>query len=128
MESTILLSSIMGPVFLILGLSMLLYVKSWLQLMDKYENNHLSFMPIALFELVFGLISIHYHNVWEGGWPVLVTLIAWGLLLEGTFYMLAPGNLMKAAIRASSNKNLIVLIGLTSLFMGAFLSYQAYML
>lgn len=120
------LAAILGPAYAVLGLSVLLYAKSWQTLIHQWIENHFLLFPIALFELVVGLFIVRQYNVWEGNVWVLVTLTGWCMLVEGLFYMLAPGAGIKGILRLASNVGLVYLGGLVSLAIGAVLSWQVY--
>ena len=40
--------------------------------------------------LVAGLSIVRAHNQWAGGWPVMVTLVGWALILIGLWRMFFP--------------------------------------
>ena len=71
---------------------------------------------------VTGLAIIRAHNLWVRGWPVLVTLAGWALMLLGLFRMFFPEQQLAAARHASLT---IVEIVPVMLF-GIFLSCKAY--
>src|ERR1700724_838370 len=46
---------------------------------------------------VAGLAIVRDHNVWVGGWPVLVTVLGWVAVLSGLLRMLFPTRLAQIA-------------------------------
>ena len=119
MENAILIASIMGPVYVILGLSILLYAKVWQKVVDKWEKDHFSFFPLAFVMLVLGLIIVRMYNVWEWNIWLIVTLVGWIALIKGAFYMLAPGSWIKATMKLKNQTWIMYLGGLVALVMGA---------
>jgi len=92
MEKEIALACIVGPVYLVYGLSVLIYARQWKKAVAWLEKDHFAFLPIALPSLVFGLILVNAYNIWDWTPFVLITLTGWILVIKPTFYFLAPGS------------------------------------
>ena len=86
MDNTLFLASIIGPMYLILGLSVLLYAKQWKKIMGELSKNHFTLIGIMIFSIIFGLIIIQMHNIWEWSLWVVITLTGWCAFLKGVFY------------------------------------------
>ncbi|MBI2720085.1 MAG: hypothetical protein HY245_05285 [Rhizobiales bacterium] len=70
--------------------------------------------------LLAGLAIVRIHNVWIAGWPVLIILTGWILLLGGLYRMFAP-----EAPRAAEGWAIYALFAV--LFaIGCLLTFQAY--
>ncbi len=41
--------------------------------------------------MVYGLIVVFTHNIWKGGWVVVVSVTGWLILLKGLTFMFSPG-------------------------------------
>lgn len=52
---------------------------------------------------VAGVAMVRTHNIWVGGWPVVVTVLGWLAVLSGLLRMLFPIQL--AAIAAEVGRN-----------------------
>ena len=68
---------------------------------------------------IAGVATVRDHNVWRG-WPVLLTITGWVLLLGGVYRMFIPGGAQgpdTPIVRAS--------IGALTL-LGVFLTYKGY--
>ena len=127
MENAVLLASVMGPIYVVLGLSILFYVKVWGKLVDKFAKDHLSLLSLMFMHLVLGLISVGMFNVWEFNVWLLVTLTGWGMLLKGVAYFLLPGDMLTSMMKiASNNAGLLYFGGLVATVIGAVLSYNVY--
>ena len=71
---------------------------------------------------VAGLALVRAHNLWVRGWPVLVTLTGWFIMLLGLFRMFFPELQLEGAKHTSNisiGTMLLMLVGL-------YLCYQAY--
>ncbi|HCW32215.1 MAG: hypothetical protein UT55_C0048G0006 [Candidatus Peregrinibacteria bacterium GW2011_GWE2_39_6] len=128
MENPVLIASILGPVWIILGISLLGYTPSWRKLMETWRKDHYTLFPLALMTMVLGLIIIRMYNVWEWNTWIIVTLAGWAAFLKGTVYMLAPGSWTKTLLNLKNNVSLLYLAGFISIVLGGFLCYSVYYL
>jgi uncharacterized membrane protein HdeD (DUF308 family) len=71
---------------------------------------------------VAGLSIIRAHNRWMGGWPVLVTLVGWLVMLGGLIRMIAP----VSAQRAEQNTTAVFVLLIILLAIGVVLTFKAY--
>ncbi|MFA6305989.1 MAG: hypothetical protein WC651_04705 [Candidatus Gracilibacteria bacterium] len=120
------LAFFIGPVLLVVGLSLLLHAKAWQKLLAKYDKDHLSLFPMAFFSMIIGLIMVRMYNVWELNLGGLVTLFGWAALVKGVFYFLAPGTWIKAFLKMKSTMWLLYVGGVFGLLIGGLLSYLVY--
>lgn len=127
MDNAVSLAAIVGPTYLLIGLSLLFYGKSWQNLLEKYQKDHYKLFLDALLTFIFGLVMIRMYNVWEWNLWLLVTLTGWGLLFKGAFYFLAPGKWITAILKLKDQKWIIYLGALLSLVIGFALSYMVYL-
>jgi hypothetical protein len=71
---------------------------------------------------VAGLAIVRAHNRWTGGWPVLVTLMGWLVMLGGLTRMIAP----VSAQREGQNTTAVFALLIVLLAIGIFLTFKAY--
>lgn len=126
MENAVKVAAVMGPVMVVLALSMLLYVKAWKKLYDGWMKNHYQMVVLVMFMLVVGIISVRMYNVWTLDVWLLVTLGGWALILKSVCYMLLPGAVIKWSLSMAKHTFLLVLGALVLLAWGGVLSYYTY--
>jgi hypothetical protein len=126
MPNEILLAEVMGPVYLVLGLSVLIYVKQWRHALEKWENNHLDLFTLMLMCGIMGAIVINMYNVWEWDTYLLVTLTGWALFVKSVFFLLMPGSLIKKVLAIKKSTPMLVLGGLLGVVIGGVLTYYSY--
>ncbi|MBU1992170.1 hypothetical protein KKG51_00495 [Patescibacteria group bacterium] len=121
------IASVMGPVYLVLGLSLLFYGEQWRKIMKGFRNDHFAMLPVMLMLGVFGFLIVNMYNVW--GWNVwlLVTLNGWGMVLKFVFYTLAPASWIKGCLSVYDTKWMVYVAAVGVLLMGLALSYYSYM-
>ena len=99
MSDQMLLAAVIGPMFLVFGLSFLFYSDVWQKIASEWERSHFSMLAMMSFSLIFGLFVINLHNVWEWSPYVLVTITGWGAFLKAVTYFLVPGDQIKKMIK-----------------------------
>jgi hypothetical protein len=75
---------------------------------------------------VAGLAIVRGHNVWTGGWPVVVTIFGWLAILGGLARMLFPVQLAEIAVGVVQAPGVLPTAAIAQLLLGAFLSFKAY--
>jgi hypothetical protein len=96
--------------FLVTGLSHIaqprVWVRFFIMLREKQEVG--SFLN-GLVHFPLGAIIVAFHNVWHG-FPMIVTIIGWGLVLKSTIYFVYPrhGVRMLAAISLEKSWQFVV--------------------
>lgn len=116
-----------GPVYLVGGLSLLMYTDTWKKVLAGWQKNHFLMLPLVFMDLVFGIIIVHMYNVWEWNIWLLITLTGWAMVLESIAYLLLPGTLLKAIITLKKSKGYLYAIGLFGVLAGGALSYFSYL-
>jgi hypothetical protein len=73
---------------------------------------------------VAGLSIVRAHNYWIRGWPVIVTLVGWFVILLGLFRMFAP-ELFLRGVQSTSTSTAFAGPMVLSVI-GIFLTFKAY--
>ncbi|MFA7686099.1 MAG: hypothetical protein WCX95_04855 [Candidatus Gracilibacteria bacterium] len=120
-------AEVVGPVFLVLGLSFLLYLKTWQKIMGSWLKNHYELIPLFIVQLVAGIIIVRMYSVWEWNIWLLVTLSGWTMIIKSVTYFLIPGGVTKWALSLKKLTSLLALSSLLLTLWGGVLSYYAYL-
>jgi hypothetical protein len=84
------LAGLIGPALIALAVSETLNLGIWRSVPAE------SLAPVTYLNgtilFVVGLAVVRAHNRWRFGWPVLVTLVGWIVMLGGLYRMLAPSS------------------------------------
>lgn len=121
------IAKIIGPILLVVGLSMLLYIGSWQKVISEFEKNHFGVLPFAALDMAGGLIIINMYSVWTWNIWIIVTIVGWLLFVKSVLYFLTPGSTTKEVLKFWNNKTVIMVDGLVMTAAGAALSYYSYM-
>ena len=127
METSIYLAKLIGPIYLVIGLGILLnrnYYRAVVE--DVAANPALSYFTGVLALVAGGLIVI-LNNVWQG-WPALITVLGWLAILKGVVRTIFPTQSASWAGRITENAGLMTAAGLVALVLGAYLTAMGYWL
>lgn len=126
MDNAMTLASVMGPAYLVLGLSMLFYAKPWEKVVNQWSKDHFALIGFMFMTLILGLVSVQFYNVWEWNVWLIVTLTGWGMILKGVAYFLLPGKLFTNMLKMANKSGLFYVGGLVVTLLGAVLSYYVW--
>ena len=126
MENAVAIAAVLGPIWVIVGLSYLLYAKKWQEVAKGWVKDHYTIIPLMIMVTVLGLIVVRMHNVWEWNVWLLVTIAGWGMLLKGALFILLPGSVFKSTMKMFNEEWVFYLAGLIAVIAGGALSYYVY--
>ena len=79
----------------------------------------------GLISLAIGYFLVTFHNTWNGGWSLFITIMGWIALVKGFALLMFPiqtGSLYKKIIGKKDNANIIAMVvlilGCISLYFG----------
>jgi len=128
METTLLLAKLIGPILLLLGLSFLMNKNFHMEWFKRLEKDGTWMFFWAIIETSAGLALVLHHNVWGSLPEVLVTLMGWGMLLEGAPVLLGGRKYVQMIMglfhkSVAGMLNLSILLGLAA---GGYLTWFGY--
>ncbi len=110
------IAGLLGPAIVAITISETVNVHIWAgnTAAGVYLNGGLLFIA--------GLAIVRAHNLWVRGWPVLVTLSGWGIMLLGLFRMFFP----ELQLEGAKNTSAVIMEIIPILAIGIFMTYKAY--
>jgi hypothetical protein len=124
--ASIFLARLLGPIFLIVGASILFNPKVFRDIAVEVVRSVTLVYLFGFIDFAAGLAIVIAHNMWVASWPVLITLIGWLLLIRGTVRVLIPETVMGFAAKVLGNKQLIPVAGVVTGIIGLVLCYFGY--
>ena len=121
-----LIAGLVGPLLAAMGVAMLINRSLFPTLIGELAHNTGLIFLSGLLVLLAGVAIVRVHNVWTGGWPILVTVIGWLAIASGLVRMWFPQAAAPIAQAFGSDATGLLIGGLVVLALGAFLSYKAY--
>jgi hypothetical protein len=90
MPTSIFLAKLMGPVFLAIGVGLILNGAAFRELTQEFLDSYALIFLSGLIILPAGLAIVLTHNVWTRDWRPLITILGWLLLIGGAVRLAAP--------------------------------------
>ena len=125
MELSIFVAQVMAIYFVILGVVALVNHKKFAKFVKDFKKNKLFLFFGASLDLFFGVILVVAHNIWVWDWPLVITILGWLWLIEGTLVMLLPGKSLKLAL-LWRNKGCIIATSIIAIVIGLLLGWMAW--
>ncbi len=77
--------------FFLVGASYLASPKEWALFYRSLAEKPYAGIPFALYSIPAGMVILSFHNNWQWGFPLFITVAGWSLALKGVVFMLFPG-------------------------------------
>ena len=84
------LAKLIGPVFLAIGIGMLLNAPLYRVMGEQFLHSIPLIYLSGLLALPVGIAIVLAHNVWEASWRVLITVFGWLAVIGGAVRIIAP--------------------------------------
>jgi hypothetical protein len=126
MTTSKMIAGLIGPTVVAIALAMLLNLGSFPALVEQVSRDPALIFVSGILLFVAGLAIVRVHNIWTGGWPVLVTVLGWLAVLSGLARMFFPIRLAAIAAQIGQSRGLIAGCAVVLLLLGGFLSFKAY--
>jgi len=126
MQTSIFLAKLIGPVFVLMGIAVILDSKRFQQLAREFIESEALIFLSGIITLPIGLAIVITHNVWVFDWPVVITFFGWLAIAAGIARMTMPNPLKKIAAAMIDSKSYFFASSVVTILLGAYLSYQGY--
>lgn len=127
MELSLFLAKVMGLYFVIISLSVLINKNRMPSIITGIIQNPSLQLVMGLNLLIVGILLIITHNVWVASWQVMITIIAWLVLIKGILNVAFP-YLAQSMTKPFLQWRIILYISiLINFLIGLFLCYYGFM-
>ncbi|WP_367607078.1 hypothetical protein [Legionella sp. W05-934-2] len=124
--NTLFLATVIGWYLVIVSLFTLFRRDASIAVMQDIMGQRSLVFILAVFTLILGLLMVASHNVWVMGWPVVVTLFSWLVLLSGLVRFFCPETAIKMGHYFINHPTRMTISTVIFLIIGLFLLYQVY--
>jgi hypothetical protein len=131
MDRSALLAKLIGPLFLAVGLGVLLNQKTYWDMIDEVIRhpspigNMLIYLS-GLLSMLGGLAVINAHPSWPRDWRMVITIIGWLVLIGGVVRIVLPDIMLKLGSTLYGSPTTLLIVSSISLALGGFLSFKGY--
>ncbi len=126
METSVILAKILGLLCTILGVGILVNRRTFAQAADAFFNNTGLTLLGGLVTLIIGLVIVALHNIWQGNWGLIITILGWLAMIKGAVLFIRPQLLAKAYRPYQRSTLLLVSYGCFILALGIFLTIMGF--
>src|SRR3989344_4233928 len=120
------LARFFGLFLVIIAFALLINRKRFPDVARGFAENPALVVFSGFLTLVLGLLAVLFHNVWVADWRVIITILAWLTVFKGIFRLWFPDILRGFAGKV--NDCWALYSALFSLFVGAYLLYQGFLI
>lgn len=119
------IAAIVGPVFLALGLAMIVNPQLGPEIVGQMRGNIFTVLVAGILTLTAGLAIVRFHRE-TSGWPLLVTILGWLLVAGGIVRIVFPHTAIGIGESMVLTPGLIAAAAVLMMALGGFLSWKAY--
>ena len=126
MQTSIFIAKLIGPMLVIPGLIGLMNPGHVKAVGEEFLQSRALIFVAGAMAFVAGLVVLNTHSVWNG-WPLIITLLGWVMLVAGVVRMGFPGIVTAMGESMLANDTLLRVLGALQVVLGAFLMWKGYL-
>lgn len=126
MQTTIFIARLLGPIFVLVGIAMLLKPEAFRALLKEFIESRVLVYLAGVLGLLGGLTLVLTHNVWMLDWRLIITLIGWASVVRAVVTIFKPEWIVSLGLKALEHRNFFVGAAAIDLVIGLVLSYFGY--
>ena len=123
---SIALAKIIGIYCILVGVAMLANPVRFKNMIDDFMQYPLVLNLAGIIALILGLILTVIHNVWIMDWRILITIVAWIILLKGVFRLFLPELVVNVGKGLKSSAVFYFITAALTLLVGLILGYYGF--
>ena len=127
MDTSLFLARLIGPIFVVLAIGLLVRQDSLRAMASDFISSRPLVFLTGFLTLLGGLALVNTHNVWEAGWPVIITILGWLSVIGGVARMLFPETVMGIGEKMLKDKTILTVAGAAEGLLGLWLCYVGYL-
>ncbi len=90
MPTSVFLAKLIGPVFLAVGIGLMVNAAVYRKLAEEFLRSHALIYLSGLLTMTAGLAVVLAHNVWAADWRIIITLLGWLAAIGGALRIVVP--------------------------------------
>lgn len=127
MDTSIFIARLIGPMLVVLSIGLLARPDTIRAAANEFIASRALIFLSGLLTLLGGLVIVNTHNVWEAGWPVIITIFGWLCVIGGAVRILFPDTVMGLRTRMLKDNTFFTVGGAVEGLIGLWLCYVGYL-
>jgi len=120
------LAKLSGPIFLTIGIGMLVNGPFYRVLIGEALASHVLIYLSGVLLLLAGIAVVIAHNRWSGGWPIIITVLGWLMVIGGVMRIVLPQVVQTVAGTIYAGRVAVSGVAILCVALGGFLSLKGY--
>ena len=126
MAISILIAKLIGPILIVAASAMLADAEDLQAMTREFLNNRALAFLTGVLAMLGGLAIVNNHNLWVAGWPAIITVLGWAMVIGGAIRMAFPSAVRSIGGAMLGHLAIIRTAGAAWILIGAFLTYKGY--
>ena len=126
MPTSIFLARLIGPLFLAVGVGLLVNTTVYRKLAEEALRSHALIYISGVLTMTAGLAIVLTHSVWTADWRVLITVLGWLATIGGAVRIVCPQRIEAIGHRMLARPAAMKVGGGVWLAVGALLCFFGY--
>lgn len=125
MDLSIFLGQVISVYLILMGLALFINKGEMIKAAREFVGANASFVFYGAVALIFGLLVVFSHNIWDGTWRIVITLMGWAATIKGATAVLFPKTL-KSVVNIFLGGQLLNISGALVIALGVYLAMQVF--
>jgi uncharacterized membrane protein len=126
MQTSIFIARLLGPIFVLVGIAILLRPQMFRALLREFINSPVLMYLAGFLGLLGGLALALAHNVWAPDWRLIVTLLGWASIVRAVVTIFLPRQIVSIGTRLLEVRGIFFGAAAIDVVIGLVLSYFGY--
>jgi uncharacterized membrane protein len=126
MQTSIFLARLMGPVMLVIGLSLAINSKIYTGMSAEFVASRPLVYLTGAFALTLGVSLLLNHNVWAADWRIIITLFGWFATINGVLRLMFPDWVRRIGPNTFKTEKPVFVSGIVAAVLGAIVCIAGY--
>jgi hypothetical protein len=126
MASSNYLARLLGPILLVLGVSLAVNRTTYTAMAIEFVASHPLVYLAGVAALTAGMAIVTTHNLWVADWRIIITLLGWAATVAGVFRLFCPDSVKRMGATMLQSDKPILITGIVWAVLGAVLCFYGY--
>ena len=127
MHTSIFLASLLGPLLLVIGVSVLVNRQSYTIMAAEFVASRPLLYIAGVAALLGGWTVVLTHNVWTADWRIIITLLGWIATFAGVYRLMFPDSVRRIGSAMFKSEKTMMLSGIAFVVLGAILCLSGFL-